>query len=115
MGEIILNYYSGLYVPVDLVHMRSPSVNNFNSLLSPNILQIAHNSLNRLKQLLKDVQFGGKFANVMDEVSWQNLDLEIRYEEAQLLWGWKEKDHAKRQLKSLLQTLRGQEMDSGNR
>ena len=51
----------------------------------------------------------------MDEVSWQNLDLEIRYEEAQLLWGWKEKDHAKRQLKSLLQTLRGQEMDSGNR
>ncbi len=58
---------------------------------------------------------GGKFANVMDEVSWQNLDLEIRYEEAQLLWDWKEKDHAKRQLKSLLQTLRGQEKDSGKR
>ncbi len=58
---------------------------------------------------------GGKFANVMDEVSWQNLDLEIRYEEAQLLWDWKEKDHAKRQLKSLLQTLRGQERNSGER
>ncbi len=77
--------------------------------------QIAHNSLNRLKELLKDVQMGGKFANVMDEVSWQNLDLEIRYEEAQLLWDWKEKDHAKRQLKSLLQTLRGQERNSGER
>ncbi len=51
----------------------------------------------------------------MNEVSWQNLDLEIRYEEAQLLWDWKEKDHAKRQLKSLLQTLKGQEADCGNR
>jgi hypothetical protein len=75
--------------------------------------QIAHNSLNRLKQLVKDVQSGGKFANILDEKQLHNLDLEIRYEEALLLWYWKEKDHAKRQMKNLLQILQQQKEESG--
>ncbi len=73
------------------------------------IFQISHNSLNRLKQLLQNVESGGKFANVLDESACQNLDLEIRYEEALLLWDWEEKDHANRQLKSLLHILNKQQ------
>ena len=72
-------------------------------------LKIAHNSLTRVKELLRNIESGGKYSNVLDATSLQNLDLEIRYEEAVLLWDWKEKDHAKRMLKQLLKSLQSQD------
>ena len=68
--------------------------------------QIAHISLNRVKELVRKVSAGGKFSNVLDDAGLRTLDLEIRFEESQLLWQWKERDLAKRLLKNLLATLK---------
>jgi hypothetical protein len=66
--------------------------------------------LNRVKDLVRNVESGGKFSNLFDEASLQKLDLEIRYEESLLLWHWKEKDFAKRLMKNLLATLKNLRM-----